>query len=319
LVPKGTPMRYKDWKTVCLGRYLVDMPTEVTLNYGYLFSYNAGQYSLKKVQGTAEDAKKMAEAKANELKASPHDTKGSLYVRSIPLANGGILVQGYSVSFNVDSYDVFLYIPVVTRKKSFIYTYQGDSYPDSEQQDLKDFSAFAESFRPYDEGVIPKEPGLCLEDVILVNLPDAFKDNLWVNFNDPYATTLTLAFVAQIVFEDFQWLSKRPGWVDQECFLMGGSGKCEKLRFEKHPVGPIEGEELCLSKKTKDGRYRIYDFQWDNPGVVGSKTSPELTLSLIYPGPSIYNTTEPLPFFNDDEALAVWDRLVNSLRLRPTA
>jgi len=308
-------MRYQEWKTVCLGKYLVDMPTGVNLEFNNSFSYNAGKYPLKEVQGTAEDAKRMAEAKANELKASPHDTKGSLYVRSIPLANGGVLVQGFCFPSSVDYYYVYLYIPVVTRGKSFVYTYQGDAYPDSEQQDLQQFSAFAASFRPLDEGVIPKEPGICIGDVILINPPGSFVGDLSVGFSDPHATQLTMAFVVSPAFNKPEWITQIDGWDYVHCTNLGGNGKCERLRSGKHPAGSIQGEEICLIGKTKNNKYRTYDFQWENPG---SETIPHLTFSLWYPGPS-EDSPEPLPFFNDDEALAVWDKFVNSLRLRPTA
>jgi len=310
-------IRYQNWKTICVGRYLVDVPTNVQLNYVY--SINSGDTKLEKVPGTVEDAKRMANDKVRELQATPHKLKGTSYIKSIPLANNGILVQGWMVDFNTNNIDVFLYIPVTTRGKSFVYTYTTTIHTDDERTDLPKLITFAASFRPLEEGVIPKGEGLCLDDVILVNLPESFKEDVAVNWEDPYAKRLFLAFDTGTAVRKFLWLSQISGKADEECRLLGGSEKCDRLRFGKHPVGPIQGEELCIAGHTYDGRYRTYSFEWDNPGMPNSRTSPGLTATLYYQGVPLENPTAPTPFFSDAEALANWDRFVNSIRVRPVA
>ena len=306
-------MRYQNWKTVCVGRYLVDVPTGVQLNYVYTIN---GE-SLKKAPGTAEDAKKMAEEKARELQSTPHKLKGTSYIKSMPLPNNGILVQGWTVKFSVESSDFFLYIPVTTRGKSFVYTYSTTIHSDYEQKELPKLIAFAASFRPLEEGVIPEGEGLCLDDAMLVNLPESFNEDVSVYWKDPHAIGLQLSFSTMMVFHKLPWLSEEPGKVDKECRGLEGSAKCDQLRFGKHPVGPIQGEELCIAGHTYDGRYRTYSFEWESPGVPNSKTSPNLNATLYYRGVPMQQPTAPTPFFTDAEALADWDRFVNSIRIRP--
>jgi len=309
-------MRYKDWKTVCLGQYLVDVPTELSLEYSWLFTFNLTRQKLEKVPGTPVDARKMAEDKARELRASPHDTKGSLYIQSLSLPNGGMLVQGWRFSFNTDVIDAFLYVPVTTQGKSFVYTYiQGRIYPDTIQKDVHDLIAFGSSFRPLKEGEIPKEPGLCLDEyAMLVNPPDSFTHDVDLNFQDNVAAGLYFTFNTGSATRKYTKLTEIPGWTEDTCSSLEGNGKCHHLRFGEHPVGPIQGEEICLNGKTADERYRIYYFRWDYIGVI-DKTDGVMFI-LSYPGPPAFSNA-PTPFFNDDEALAVWDRFVNSLRLRP--
>jgi hypothetical protein len=316
----GPSMRYDTWKTVCVGNYLVDVPEHVPLTYLAYFGFGLSPTpELKRTPGSPADAQKMAEEKARELKATPHDTEGSLYIRSIPLPNGGVLVQGWGFKFSVDSSKAFLYLPVSTRGKSFIYTYTKTIFMRREQKQLQDFMAFASSFRPLPEGLIPKEPGLCLEDVMLVNLPDAVVDRCAVRLDDPHAKGLVLSFVVRTVQTDFPWLTKEPGWAEEECALLEGSEKCDQLRFGKHPVGPIQGEEICIAGKTYDGKRRTYRFEWENPGVPNSRTAPLLTASLLYGGAPIEHPGAPAPFASDTDALATWDRFVNSIRIRPVA
>lgn len=309
----GSPMRYTSWKTVCVGRYLVDVPTDVQLTYFTWFNNEP----LEKTPGTSADAKKMAEEKVHELKAEPHETKGSLYIQSIPLPNGGMLVHGWSVSFAVRNSEAFLYIPVTTRGKSFVYTYSAKISSKREQKELQELVSFGSSFRPLPEGVIPKETGLCLEDVMLVNLPDSFAECCSIRLDDPQAKGLILSFKVEAALTSFRWLTQRPGWADEECTRLEGSKKCDQLRFGKHPIGPIQGEEICLAGRTYDSRYRTYIFEWNNPGLINSATSPRLTSTLYYRGVPIERSTAPTPFSTDAEALSVWDRFVNSIRVRP--
>jgi hypothetical protein len=176
-------------------------------------------------------------------------------------------------------------------------------------------AAFAASIRPLDEDVIPTEDGLCCDDIMFVNLPEAFVDDLALNFDDPHAKGLSMAFIVKTTLSQLNWLTQVPGWAEEECRLMGGKRVCDKLRFGKHPVGPIAGEELCLGGHTSNGKYRMYNFEWQNPGVPNSKTSPMLDAVLYYRGPN--SSSVPTPFFSDAEALATWDRFVNSIRVRP--
>ena len=318
--PEMGPMRYQNWKTVCLGRYLVDVPEGIEINYFATFrNYRLNDARrLERVPGLPADAKKMAAAKVREFQAQPHETKGTLYIRSISLPNGGVLVQGWQVSFATRASEAFLYIPLTIQGKSFVYTYHAETISSSkEQQQLRDLVAFASSLRPLPKGVIPEEDGLCFGDIMFVGVPDAFVDDLAFNFKDPHAKGLTIAFAAETALSEFRWLTKRPEWAGEECRLMGGKKKCDKLRFGKHPVGPIQGEELCLAGRTYDGKYRMYNFTWQNPGVPNSKTSPRLTASLSYRGIPREYPTAPIPFSTEAEALATWDRFVNSIRVRP--
>jgi hypothetical protein len=186
-----------------------------------------------------------------------------------------------------------------------------------EQERTPYLVTFGSSFHPLDEGVIPTEEGLCLEDVILKNLPDSIMEHVAVNFEDPHAKNLMLAFVTKHTLRDIFWLTEDPGWAEDKCRRLRGSTTCDRLRLGKHPVGPIMGEEVCIAGHTYDGKYRTYDFEWNNPGIKNSKTSPRLDASLIYKGVPRQYSTAPIPFSTDTEALAVWDRFVNSIRLRP--
>jgi hypothetical protein len=298
-----------------VGRYLVDAPTTTALTYVPLFDNE----KLRKTPGGREDAKKAAEEKARELQAAPHETKGSMYIQTIPLSGGGWLVQGWKHKFSLNTTMAYLYIPIQTQGKFAIYLYSVSISSAYEHEKLRDLVAFGSSFRPLPEGVIPQEPGFCLEDVIIVNVPESITERLAIRMDDPHAKGLVLSFTTYASGESRHlWLTQEPDWSEEICSRLGEGRKCDRLRFGRHDVGPIQGEELCIASRSYDERYHIYDFEWANPGIMNSRTSPHLDAALLYRyvprDPSV-----PIPFSSDAEALAVWDRLVNSIRIRPVS
>ena len=306
-------MRYKHWETLCVGRYLVDAPAEALVSFNPIF----GDGTLRKTQGTPLDAKKMAEDKVQELKATPHETKGTSYIQSIPLANGGVLVQGWEFNFSTESTKAFLYIPVTTHHGPVIYLYTKRILDILEQQTLRELIAFGSSFKSFPQGSIPKESGFCFDDVMVLNVPESIKERCSVGINDPRVKGLIFSFETSLIQYGFSWLTKIERRTEENCRSIQEEGKCERLRFGKHNVGSIQGEEICLAGKTYDGRYRTYLFEWDNPGIKEDKNSPNLRATVLYKGIPLQHPSAPIPFSTDAEALDVWDKFVGTIRIRP--
>ncbi|QNT60372.1 hypothetical protein AABM17_2182 [Neisseria musculi] len=87
------------------------------------------------------------------------------------------------------------------------------------------------------------------------------------------------------------------------------------LRNRKRNVGPIEADEI-LTAGTQNSK-RGYAFKWEAPSKGDSLSEPNLNIELSVSG-SQYKDNSAL-FASDEEALALWDRLASSIRLRPGA
>ncbi|MEN7531945.1 T6SS immunity protein Tli4 family protein, partial [Cupriavidus sp. DL-D2] len=81
------------------------------------------------------------------------------------------------------------------------------------------------------------------------------------------------------------------------------------------PVGSIQADEILLAS-TQDGK-RGYGFKWEAPGEEYSLAEPNLN-ALLRVGESAY-TTNKESFASDEEALELWDAVIDSIRLRPGA
>ena len=88
-----------------------------------------------------------------------------------------------------------------------------------------------------------------------------------------------------------------------------------RLRDRARPVGPIQADEILLASTT-DGK-RGYGFKWEAPGKEESLAEPNLNASLRV-GESAYATNRE-SFATDEEALELWDAVIDSIRLRPGA
>jgi hypothetical protein len=88
-----------------------------------------------------------------------------------------------------------------------------------------------------------------------------------------------------------------------------------RLRNRARPVGPIQADEILLAG-TQDGK-RGYAFKWEAPGKANSLAEPNLNVTLEV-RESAY-TTNMESFASDEEALELWDAVVDSIRMRPGA
>lgn len=87
------------------------------------------------------------------------------------------------------------------------------------------------------------------------------------------------------------------------------------LRNRERPVGPIWGEEI-LTAGTEQGK-RVYAFKWESPGKANSLADPPINISLGVME-SAYETNKE-SFASDQEAIELWDAIVDSIRLRQGA
>lgn len=97
--------------------------------------------------------------------------------------------------------------------------------------------------------------------------------------------------------------------------MLGMAAGLSRLRNRERPIGPIWAEEILVAG-TQNGK-RGYGFKWEAPGKARSLAEPNLNIALEV-GESAYKTNAQ-SFANDDEALEIWDAVVDSIRLRPGA
>ena len=304
-------MRYTNWKTHCVGRYLVDAPNDAIVTHYPLINSHKFKRLLAK---SPDDAAKMADAKITELKNTRHDTEKNFFIRSVSLTNGGVMVQGWKFDFTTASNYVYLYIPVSSQEGTTICIYEETVLEFNREKKLQDLFTFGSSFKAFSKDTIPTEDGFCFENILIANVP--YSEESGIGIDDPKVPGLRSSFGTRSLHGStpWRWLTQRVN-LTENCRAIQHRGSCDRLRFGKHDAGIIPGEEVCLAGK-HEGR-RTYLFEWDNPGTLQSKTAPQIEATILYQEPPFDQPTAPTPFASDKEALEVWDKFVSTIRIRP--
>jgi hypothetical protein len=309
---KELPMN--DTKTYCIGRYLVDLPAYAETD-GQRSQYRFGRIATDTSIKTASGFRQKMEEREVELKIGKQKTKYALAGILRPSPTSRIfelskeLITGPSAGFDAYVWD-----------DGRTFSMEETAYDPAKFGDI--LSALQRDLLPNlrarSPGKTPSEPGFCLEDGFISN------DGATRQFED-----------AAITFEFAQW----PGvWVSVETTTVtklgepsllqriDGSGVWEAykdvvsqvktLRRGQRTINGRAGEEFLVTIPT-DGGYRLHQFHWEAQGTeIGNGLEPTLTVEFES-GMTRENGVPVRPRLTDEQAVALFDAVANSVRLRP--
>ncbi|WP_454767033.1 T6SS immunity protein Tli4 family protein [Cupriavidus campinensis] len=294
------------WVTRAIGRHLIDTPPDSTTIEIYKFNEVSIEYQTRIV--SRGDFDKAVSAREQELRGAKHNTRGSMFVEKIPHSNGAVTIVSWNKEFSVILYlfDTYFHVGNKTIK------YSGTVSPKKSQTILDQCDEMAREWHEIPPGEIPTGIGFVAGDVILADRD--FNPEHWqmlIKLNGKPDAWLKASAYAQ--WEPEPSLRDRAGGVVAS--LLTTVAGFERLRSRSRPVGPIEADEILLAG-TQNGK-RVYGFKWEAPGKAQSLAEPNLNLSLDVRESAYLTNNES--FASDEEALELWDAIVDSIRLRPGA
>lgn len=294
------------WRTLAIGRHLVDVPVDAALVAQWRF--NNKPFKSLAIQNEA-DFKRQIAKRESDLRSAKHRSKGAMFIERVDSLHGGVMLIAWedSESEILNSYDAFF------RAQDKAVVYSGGFDPAKKQVVLRNFESM-QDWRALTPDQIPSEPGYVAGGMLLVDTDFNYESwSLYIKLaNKPDVSLEVRSFVVGNVKPD-QTLRKRAGGI--LVGMLGMAAGLHRLRNRERKVGPIWAEEILVAG-TQDGK-RGYGFKWEAPGKADSLTEPQLNIALEV-SESAYKTNAE-SFKDDDEALALWDTLVESIRLRPGA
>lgn len=295
------------WKTHAIGRHLVDLPGDAKLVESWKYNKNV----LEPLPVKSETHFKLiVEQREAELRKAQQKKHGSMLVERVVHAQGSVTL----ISWSSPTWDGMYWFDSYFFSGSKSLKYSGDVSLDRKQAALERRERYAQEWRELRSGEIPEGIGFVAGDMILADKD--FNSESWrISIqlaNKPDVSLEISSFVVGKVDPE-QTLRKRAGGVVAGMLGMGLG--LARLRNRERPVGPIWGEEILVAG-TQNGK-RSYGFKWEAPGKANSLAEPQLNIGLEV-GESAY-ATNAQSFANDEEALMLWDGIVNSIRLRPGA
>ncbi|MEN3069635.1 T6SS immunity protein Tli4 family protein [Uliginosibacterium sediminicola] len=292
------------WKTYAIGRHLLDVPVDAKLIAQWKFIRQPFEAFLIRDQA---DFERIVSKREAELRAMKHETRGSMFIERISHPGGNeMLISQADSGFEIQHrYECYF------RAEKKAIKYSGDFDPSKRRVVVENFQSM-QDWRVVSPGIIPTEIGFVAGEMLLVDKDFNYESwSLVIQLADkPDASLEVSSFVIGKVE---QTLRQRAGGIVTG--MLGMAIGLSRLRNRERPVGPIWAEEILVAG-TQNGK-RGYGFKWEAPGKSQSLSEPQLNVELEV-SESAYKTNAQ-SFKNDDEALELWDTLIDSIRLRPGA
>lgn len=303
-------------KTVCFGNFLIDVPATATVVYGPTSAnseiwYHAGE-AHKLDALIAERLKEVEKERRYLWKEDEIASKDSLFGKVIDGAvPGQKLVFGSKdgVTYYIDSF-----IPI--GRDLFTQWTKGARSLQEVQQLIDILNDNAKHLRPRAEDEIPTENGLCVEGG-------------FVNFQPDYqgaAVGIRLAEIPDVHFSidttKNQDSVADADDLDQRLARAKNDGGLQYLlikifRHGARQIGEWSGTEILARKPALEKSSEAHEFLFFSPGEKNDPLRPYWDIRLDT-GVKGNRTAGIKPGVSDEEAIALWDKLMSSIRLRPT-
>ncbi|WP_020566402.1 T6SS immunity protein Tli4 family protein [Trinickia symbiotica] len=302
-----------DTKTYCIGRFLVDVPADAEIN-GQAYEYMFGRIdSTASTESEEHCAQEMIQRGA-ELRAGQHKKQYALTGVKSPSTSIRIfelsrtLLTGPSVGVEAYKWDngyVFSMKETgfdLSRYSSVLSTLETELLPNLRA-------------RTTDE--VPSQPGFCLKNGFIANDgKTAQYEEAGMSFRfSRWPGVVVTVNVSTTTKAGEKTLLQRIDSTPVPAVLQGVIVQMKTLRKGKREVNGREGEEVLWTFPTEEG-FRTHQFQWEAQGTLDQPLRPDLTVEFES-GARGANGAPQRPRLSDEEAIRVFDAIVNSVRLRP--
>jgi hypothetical protein len=300
-------------QTICLGRFLVDVPKGA--NYiGGAFHYGVA-FSISNALSEAVKTNLEKRIQTLNLETSKFRVHKTVI---LPQIGGGIvayrekdyMVYGQELGYMLEGY------AYMSGKQ---YLLKSKSSHDNLQLALDRMLSVLSAIKPRRPNEFPTEPGFCVDGAYLAGEPGqphyeyanarfglkGHRD-VWIYmYTDVNGDKLDDGLLARVA-------NSKPLPAD----LLDVAKQIRSLRVGKHPVKGIDAEEILKAYPT-DGDGYSHKFYWEANGKPRSIKEPtivvELQTATADGGGLLANSS-----LTDKQAIELFDAIVNSIRLRPT-
>lgn len=303
-------------QTVCIGRFLIDVPDDAQISYRRAFI--AGWTISSDSEETDAGFTERLAAKEAKLKLSKND-KGGARLESVKeiegnRAFGKILVHSREWTYGIENGkrvdSTFVAIDALVRINGVSFDFAREI---GRETDVQRLLQFISQLGARHDGAIPHQPGFCFEDGFLSEpLTAAQNERVAVFIGLKGHPDVAIAANTMAGLKPAASLLERDA---RSSVKQSNPSNFKSIRKGVRPIAGMAGEEMLQIVIEPNGT-KSQDFMWESPGETDNVFHPIFTLEMNtghgQPGHPINSS------FTDAKALALWERISNSLRLRPT-
>ena len=305
---------FNETKTVCFGRLLIKIPSEAIVVYGP----SEVDASIEFIKGGDDKLEKFVSARIRQMKDEGEFLNEEDILR-MPLFGKTIdgARQGQKIligSKDQVGYAVVSFVPI-----------QGDIFRLSinsilpEENVVEKMNKVSNLLRVRNAEEIPPEKGMCIESGFVPGVYEYERAAIGIRLE-----AFPDVHVSVDVHKNLNYLSEdaNPKLLHEkarERAKAEGTGavfsRVEILRDQDRQLSIWSGHEMAFRTPSYKKNKSVHEFRFHSVGAVNDPFHPALDIRLDT-GVSNNQKGATAPSINDDEALALWDFLIKSIRLR---
>ena len=300
-------------KAICFGRYVLDVPEEAQLVLGH-------QEMPAKIithENAAGKEKDLVEAFRKTTAINRSKAEFSALVAG-PVPNS--IVQRYFASpylKSVGGEGIISFVPAGNHVFEFGW---GSGDEESADQIIRQSADIARKLRARDNAEVPKGPGVCIDLGFIAETTGRFQEIFSAGVHFPSLPDISFSVMSNKNARTdgpngVGIIARHEAAMRDQGVIFPTDADLARLRIGKHIVNGWNGEEVLLRHNGKDGVI-IHEFMWEVIGKTGDLRHPasvDINLDTGVAANTKYATKGSL---TDDEAVALWDKLLSSLRFR---
>lgn len=296
-------------KTMCIGRYLIDVPAEAEVSLGNAESDSNVVERIPAFLNKQAYEEKLREREA-ELRAAPHKTEGSLLKSVIKSSDGKPLVfVSRPDTANRHMYLVESFV-FATHAAWWVHFETNDEYL---RETTEQVTAIAQGLRYREPNTVPVGKGGCLAEGLLDHAPKDAETYYGGARVQSKSWSLSITSETSGPLGGNEDLFYR---VDNAIEMAGAGSGIKKLRRAVVEADGRKGQEYV--GLYPDEHAIIFDAKLE---LYGDSTPQKPTIKLLMESgwPKKKHPDDPRTFLTEQESMAVWDAVVKSIRPRPGA
>lgn len=314
---------FQKTKTICFGRFMIDVPSSATVAWGM----TDVELGISVFPNGVKEVRKLEREFIDELKSEKainHDDVPLLLSQEDVLQPEGKIVTGYESFEAIRGLKIKGYFKV-NDDGFFI---NARPLMDDREETVRLIKSIARRLRLRGESEVPTEPGNCIEHAFIPDEPGPQKEppaelirigfrlkefpdthlSIFVGPSNPHYTESS----------SLEWRLDRHEEYQKVHDPTNPLVKTKMLRRSSRQIHDwLNGFEALSRTPEMAEMHSIHDFAMDFRGVPSDPLKPyaEIQMQTGIEGNTAGATKAVL---TDEEAIAVWDKITSSIRVRPT-
>lgn len=311
---------FKATKTLCVGRFLIDVPTTATVVYGAMWV----PYDLVRLPQEAKNIDKHVQTLLEELDGKRH--RAAKELRSEPGVLGKTVdgaLPGQRIFFGLSGMSSFYKIRSIMPIADDLYIQtaipvrDGNNYGST----IEELNSVAKRIAPRGDNEIPQESGFCVDGALVRDSdnPKVEKIQVGIRLKEFPDVHFSLELLRGDYIVESDAIEPRLAAARRDAIAAGFGDWFERIktfRRGERTLGAWNGFEILARVPAQKDQGESHDFNFVALGEAKNPSVPALDMKLDT-GVKDNRPGAVPPSISDAEAVYIWDKFTSSLRLRP--